>query len=739
MVRRWAFPLVTAALPLALLVAFEIALRLAGVGYPTSFFLRDGDRYVSNPRYGWRFFPIPLARTPLVLSFPARKPPRAYRVFVLGESAAMGIPEPAFGFSRMLEVMLEARYPGVDVEMINTAMTAINSHVVREIARECARYAPDLFIVYLGNNEVVGPFGPATIFTSGAPALPLIRARMAVQRARTGQLAERVVGRVTTSGAPLAEWRGMEMLTEQQIPADDPRLERTYAHFASNLQDVLAAASDTGAPALVATVATNLRDNPPFGSLHGRDANNADLQYQLGAAALGAGRVAEARERLARARDLDLLRFRADGRINRAIRELAARFSSRGVSLVDAERIFSDASGGAPGDDLFWEHVHLNDAGGYLLARAFFEQAAPLAGRRLGQDDSPRAPIARERVAERLALNDWDRYRMGAAILQMLKQPPFTRQSGHAARLERRRQAVAALRARADIDAAERTYRDAIAQRPDDAFLRIGLATLLRERGEVAEAAAEWQALVQGMPRVAEWRSQLAFALADEARSLTPPDPRKLDEAERLLREVLAEEPDLPAAHVNLANVLERTARADAAIDEYREALRLDPGHQTARFNLASLQAARGALDEAERLYGEAAAIDPRSGEARARLAGVLDKRGRPDEAMAEYRRALDLEPDLAWARNNLGNLLERRGDTAEALRQYRAAADHDPDYTLARLNLADLLMRDGRAAEAAAVFEEVLELARARGDGRLAAAMHEQIGRLRAAAPARR
>ena len=137
---------------------------------------------MSNPRFGWRFFPVALARTPLPLAFPARKPPGTFRVFVFGESAAMGIPELALASAALTEVLVEASYPDVDVEMINTAMTAINSHVVAEIARECVRCEPDAFVIYMGNNEVVGPFGPGTIFTSGAPPQPLVRARLIAQR-----------------------------------------------------------------------------------------------------------------------------------------------------------------------------------------------------------------------------------------------------------------------------------------------------------------------------------------------------------------------------------------------------------------------------------------------------------------------------------------------------------------------------------------------------------------------------
>ena len=45
-------------------------------------------------------------------------------------------------------------------------MTAINSHAILPIARECARRDGDLWIIYMGNNEMVGPFGAGTVFGS---------------------------------------------------------------------------------------------------------------------------------------------------------------------------------------------------------------------------------------------------------------------------------------------------------------------------------------------------------------------------------------------------------------------------------------------------------------------------------------------------------------------------------------------------------------------------------------------
>jgi hypothetical protein len=92
--------------------------------------------------------------------FPAVKKAGTVRIFVLGESAAAGTPDPSFGFARILDVMLRQRHPGTDFEVINAAMRGINSHIVRRIAQECLQYEPDLLLLYMGNNEFVGLYVP---------------------------------------------------------------------------------------------------------------------------------------------------------------------------------------------------------------------------------------------------------------------------------------------------------------------------------------------------------------------------------------------------------------------------------------------------------------------------------------------------------------------------------------------------------------------------------------------------
>jgi len=121
--RLWLFRCCAAILiPLAIFGGLELGLRLFGYGYPTSFFLRceinGQDYYVPNDEFGYRFFPRALARTPAPQRMAVKKSPDTYRIFMFGESAAMGDPDSSFGAWRYLQVLLRERFPGTKFEVI---------------------------------------------------------------------------------------------------------------------------------------------------------------------------------------------------------------------------------------------------------------------------------------------------------------------------------------------------------------------------------------------------------------------------------------------------------------------------------------------------------------------------------------------------------------------------------------------------------------------------------------------
>ena len=249
--RLWLFRFLALLLPVIALAALELTLRLAGYGYSTSFFKEvpyGGKRFVvDNEFFSRRFFPPELARWPTSFKFELVKPPDTTRIFILGESAAMGDPQPAFGAARYLEVLLRERFPNQKFEVINLGITAINSHVILPLARECARHQGDLWIIYMGNNEMVGPFGAATVFGPKAPPLLFVRLSVAIQRTRVGQLIMATGRKLSGKANTGPSWGGMQMFLQNQIAPDDPHKRAVYHHFQNNLEGIMQAGRRSGA------------------------------------------------------------------------------------------------------------------------------------------------------------------------------------------------------------------------------------------------------------------------------------------------------------------------------------------------------------------------------------------------------------------------------------------------------------------------------------------------------------
>jgi tetratricopeptide (TPR) repeat protein len=506
--------------PLLLLAILEMALRWGGVGYATTLLTPCTVQRVSascyNLFFAAPFFPAGSVQTPRLYSIPANKAAGTYRIFVLGESAAMGDPDPAYGFSRYLEVMLRERFPAMKFEVVNTGSVAINSHVVLPIAKGLADQHPDLFIIYSGNNEVVGPYGPGTILTSSGMSIPVVRSNIFLRSTRIGQL-------VSKLGSEKKEWRGMEMFLDKQVRASSPLMAHVYSNFERNLRDTIAVGRAAGAQVIVATAATNLEDCAPFASLHREnlkeeelkewsslvqlgveleasksfsealnlylsaakiDGDYSELDFRIARCLRSLGQTQPSKEHFQRSRDLDTLRFRADTRINEVNRAVASSIS--GVGLVDTETLFSNASAdGIIGSDLVYEHVHMTPRGSYLLAREIFLQLAGKLSARVGQSGAIEAPSETE--CERLlALTGADRSRIAAEMLRRIQMAPFTNQVNHSDQVLR-----FSLEAQNWTETANDTalqYQWAITRAPEDRMLRYRFGMFLFTYNRVASA-----------------------------------------------------------------------------------------------------------------------------------------------------------------------------------------------------------------------------------------------------------
>ena len=735
----------------AVLVALlELGLHIFGYGYPTGFFVKiaSRDAYTTNQKFGWRFFPPPLARTPVICDLPGRKAPNTYRIFVLGESAAMGTPEPGFSFGRILAAMLQQRYPGVNFEVVNAAMTAINSHVMVPIANDCAKRQPDLFLVYAGNNEVVGPYGAGTVFTQESSSLALIRTGIWFRSTLTGQLLENAVGSLRNNDGGRSKWEGMSMFRDHLVPADDPRMEHIYANFGANLTEVCRTARKVGAAVVISTVATNLKDCAPFASVHrlklsdadrarwqttynsavesekaGQYANAtgqffeaarlddrfAELQFRLARCLLALNKAADAREHFVLARDLDALRFRADTRIIQTIRQVGANLAKDGVRLADANHAFehSDRSHyGIPGDELLYEHVHPNFSGNYVIAETFFRgMEANLPGW-VKQKAAGPDPISENEAAELLPFTAFDRYRSAAGIFAMTSQPPFTGQFDFAAKKVAREQELRNLAhdgtGRQTLEDTRTKYVSALQKDPNDIEKRSRFAAVLSKCGNHAGAAAEWRTLIARVPGVARWHQSLADELRDQD---------KLEEALESARSALRLDPYLQAVHFTLGEIFERTGRWDEAVAEFEEWLRLNPESEEGHNHLGTVLRRRHQFKEAFEHYSEALRLKPDYAEVHNNWGVALEGLGEIQQAIAHYQEAVRLKPDFAEVQANWGVALDRLGQTREAIAHYQEALRLKPGFATVQNNWGAALERLGEIEQAISHYQEALRL----------------------------
>ena len=754
--RRWVRRLVAAVLvPAMFFCLLEVGLRIGGYGHDTAFLTPVDDAasaYTSNRRFGWRFFPRSLNRRATMIRIPAQKSANTVRIFLLGGSAIRGEPEAAFSAGRFLTAMLEQAYPASRFEVINTAMTAINSHVVLPIARSCAGVDPDIFIIYMGNNEVVGPFGVGTMLTSSPSSLSLIRTSLWLNTTRTGQLVGRLLA--GKEDAP-AQWRGMEMFLEHQLRADDPQLQTVYRHFRENLRDIVDVALDAGATVVVSTVAVNTADCPPFGSANrlglSRDQMHAwngayqrglaaygendydtaarqfaraaeiddtyaELRYDLGRCLDLQGRPDAAYEHFVSARDWDTLRFRADRQINDAIRHIAHDADPQRVFLVDAEALLA----ARPPDSiqqrdagLFYEHVHLRPEGNYALAAALFPavvRALPASVRQ--QDPTPVIATFSDCQA-RLALTDWDRYTMLEKIRAITAGPPFTnrfdadhRRRTFDAECDRLARRLAATGSSPSL----RQYEHAIQQRPEDIFLHARFAKLLLAVGQSERAIEHCRHVLAKLPSEPEMTLNLAAAFAQAER---------WPEAQAAFEEYLTENRDAPPAELAeacraAAAECVRANRIDDALAYCNQAMAFLPNDSKSLIQIGRIRRARHAFTDAVSAFQSAVDHAPPDSplltEARRELASLLLQLGRDDEALDYLAPAVTADPTDVDTIAQMASALTDLGRLEQALTSYTRAVELAPQRADLRCRYADALQLVGQGSKAAMQYEQVLK-----------------------------
>ena len=477
----------------------------------------DGREYfTTNPQYGRLFLQRADVPAPPALWAPVAKPPGLRRVVLLGESAAAGFPVTDHHLGRLVQARWKARYPDQPVEVINLSMVAINSHALREFAREALALDPDMFVLYAGHNEVIGPFGPAAKFGPALASPALARLALAVRRTRVGRAVESALTSIRPASGV---WRGLDEFRGVRVAHDDPSLESMLDHTESNFRAMTQMARAHGADVLFCLPAVNLNDWPPLASgppgESGVDAvfaaqdtgditgfRSAALVYEAAQQREAGGDMDRAWPLYRRAADLDQQRFRADSRV-RGLQEKIASDSGDGVALIDADRWLHELNPGFTNDRKFFlEHVHLTMTGRAAVAELIVDGMAALWGVAPRNESSPAValwwqnfPTIDEEVRRDLFFTGYDEHDMWSLAWKLLGLEVFADAPALALRRAEFAAKTSELQRRAILDwdttALLAAYDTAARSNPDDPLVHFTAGRLfgLRGEGDRAEAA----------------------------------------------------------------------------------------------------------------------------------------------------------------------------------------------------------------------------------------------------------
>ena len=467
--RRLRVLIIIAAETALLLLLAEAGLRAAGYGYSTKPFIEkrySGETWrLLNDRYYAQFFNA--ADRKQHFDFPnttvvrKAKPRDTYRIFLFGSSAAYGWFFQDYSMGHLLETMLHAAYPQRRFEVITVAFHAMNSFTMRYLADACSQMQPDLFLVYMGNNEMVGPYGLQSVLGSQCRSAALmeemVRLNLFFSDLRLFQLLGVPAQEFFSKSVAHLTWGGYAGADDLA----DQRLERTYRVFRHNLEHICEAARKGGAETALCTVGYNLRDWPPTISGHRKplqpaallrwnlayvlgtcfesagahqqaiaqykhaaaiDDTHARLLYDLGRALNAIGSHEQARECFLRAVDNALSFCSANTQINGVIRDVASCRRDLGVRLVDtAQALAEHAADGIPGCESFYDHVHLTFEGNYAVASEMFHRIASLVDKAAPNGSVPEPPDL-EQCMLRMGYSPGVRLRETQMALSFLKE-----------------------------------------------------------------------------------------------------------------------------------------------------------------------------------------------------------------------------------------------------------------------------------------------------------------------------
>lgn len=262
-----------------------------------------------------------------------------------------------------------------------------------------------------------------------------------------------------------------------------------------------------------------------------------------------------------------------------------------------------------------------------------------------------------------------------------------------------------------DYGKAVERYEEALRRQPQASSLHYRLAMAYRQLGQVDKARLHLgkqgdgavnypDPLLEELVRMKTGRWQQR----EQANRLL--ETGQHEEAVRLFRQMVAQDPTDALALVDLGTALAQMGRVEEAVQQFEAALPHTASASRIHLNLSMGLIQMGREEQALEHCRKSVETDPNFTEAHFQLANLLMRRGRVDEAVPHYGRVVELDPGNAFAHFMGAMALVRTQRWREARSRLQAGLtalpeDADLMHALARLLAAcpDAAIRNGQQA----------------------------------------
>ena len=387
------FKYIVILIPFLFLLLLELLLGLFSFGYSTDLFVirthNDGKKYYYlNRTVVQKYFSNKVKMTPAFERFPVKKSRDTIRILCFGGSSLQGFPYlKNLAIPGLIEQILNKAQRYKKYEIINTAVTALDSSIVLDMVKKAGGYGADYYLFFTGHNEFYGARGYSS--TLNPKNNFLNNMRLSLRNLKIFQMFESIVYSIVPAAKTFHSV--IPLLVKDNIVTNSAAVNKqVLKKYSININEMIEIAKKRKVKTILFTLPSNIKDSEPFQSIRERpyylsrfrmnsdkriidqaykinmkeikdslnkNTNDAMCNYIYACKLYQRGKKNTAREYFKRAKDLDMLKLRASSQLNEFLRKNKQRVDC----FYDFTKIINDKSKSKIGDnEYFTEYLHPN-------------------------------------------------------------------------------------------------------------------------------------------------------------------------------------------------------------------------------------------------------------------------------------------------------------------------------------------------------------------------------------------